>query len=163
MVGSKCGLVSHLKQLGIKCVFLHSIIHQEALCGKIVKMNQNMKRLLILSILFAEETKLKNRVFIAFLEEMDANYGKITLHFDIRWMSVGRCLQFFFFALRKEIFCFFKPRIWDKNSSGSYKIWDSYHHVADLTSHLHILNLKLQGKGQNISHLVGHIEEFRKN
>jgi hypothetical protein len=35
--------------------------------------------------------------------------------------------------------------------------------VADLTSHLHILNLKLQGKGQNISHLVGHIEEFRKN
>jgi hypothetical protein len=61
MVGSKTGLGGHLKQLGIKCVFLHCIIHQEALCDKIVKMNQNMKRLLILSILFAEETKLKNK------------------------------------------------------------------------------------------------------
>jgi len=34
--------------------------------------------------------------------------------------------------------------------------------LADLTSHLNVLNLKLQGKGQNISHLVGHIEGFRK-
>jgi hypothetical protein len=95
MVGSKTGLGGHLKQLGIKCVFLHSIIHEEALCGKIVKMNQNMKRLLILSILFAEETKLKkHRAFIAFLEEMDADYGKITLYFDIRWLSAGNVCSF---------------------------------------------------------------------
>jgi hypothetical protein len=43
MVGSKTGLVGHLKQMGIKCVFLHCIINQEALCGKIIKMNQTMK------------------------------------------------------------------------------------------------------------------------
>jgi hypothetical protein len=35
--------------------------------------------------------------------------------------------------------------------------------VADLTSHLNVPNLKLHGKGQNISHIVGHIEGFRKN
>jgi hypothetical protein len=28
MVGSKTGLVDHLTQLGVKCVFLHCIIHQ---------------------------------------------------------------------------------------------------------------------------------------
>jgi hypothetical protein len=34
MVGSKTGLVGHLKLLGVKCVFLHCIINQEAVCGK---------------------------------------------------------------------------------------------------------------------------------
>jgi hypothetical protein len=43
MVGSKTGLAVHLKQLGLKCAFLHCIIHQEALCGKIIKINQTMK------------------------------------------------------------------------------------------------------------------------
>jgi hypothetical protein len=34
--------------------------------------------------------------------------------------------------------------------------------LADLTSRLNVMNLKLEGKGQNISHLVGHAEGFRK-
>jgi hypothetical protein len=34
--------------------------------------------------------------------------------------------------------------------------------LADLTSLLNVLNLKLQGQGQNISHLVIHIEGFRQ-
>jgi hypothetical protein len=32
--------------------------------------------------------------------------------------------------------------------------------LANLVSHLSVLNLQLQGKGQTISHLVGHIEGF---
>jgi hypothetical protein len=35
--------------------------------------------------------------------------------------------------------------------------------LADLTFLLNIMNLKLQGKWENISHLAGHIEIFRKN
>jgi hypothetical protein len=34
--------------------------------------------------------------------------------------------------------------------------------IADLRSHYMSLNLKLQSKGQNISHLIGHIEGLRK-
>jgi hypothetical protein len=34
--------------------------------------------------------------------------------------------------------------------------------LVGLKSHLNALNLKLQDKGQNISHLVGHIKGFRK-
>ena len=30
-----------------------------------------------------------------------------------------------------------------------------------MTNHLDMLNLSLQGKGQSISHLVGHFESFR--
>jgi hypothetical protein len=35
MVESKTGLVGHLKQLGVKCVFLHCITYQKAPCGKL--------------------------------------------------------------------------------------------------------------------------------
>jgi hypothetical protein len=34
--------------------------------------------------------------------------------------------------------------------------------LAILTSHLSVLNFKWHGKGQNVSHLVGHIEGFHK-
>jgi hypothetical protein len=34
--------------------------------------------------------------------------------------------------------------------------------LANLTPHFNALNLKLQGKGQNTSHLVGHIKRFHK-
>jgi hypothetical protein len=43
MVGSNTGLVGHLKRLGVTCEHLHCTIHQKALCGKIIKMNQTMK------------------------------------------------------------------------------------------------------------------------
>jgi hypothetical protein len=60
MVGSKIILVGHLKQLGVKCAFLHCIIHQEALCGKLIKMNQTVEMVVNIVILFSEETKLKD-------------------------------------------------------------------------------------------------------
>jgi hypothetical protein len=40
-------------------------------------------------------------IFIAFLEELDADCGDIALHSDIRWLSEEKCLKFFFLALRK--------------------------------------------------------------
>jgi hypothetical protein len=39
VVGSKTALVGRLKRLGVRYVFLHCIIHQEVLCGKIIEMN----------------------------------------------------------------------------------------------------------------------------
>ena len=33
--------------------------------------------------------------------------------------------------------------------------------LRDMTNHLNVLNLNLQGKGQSISYLVGHVEGFR--
>jgi hypothetical protein len=107
MVGSKTRLVGHLKQVGVKCVFLHCVIHQEVLCGNIIKINQ-MKMAVNIIYLFCGRNKAqRHRAIITFFKEMDADYGDIPLHSDIRWFSVGKCLQhFFFFALRKEILLF---------------------------------------------------------
>jgi hypothetical protein len=40
------GIVGNLKQIGLKCFFIHWIIHQEALCGKFVKINKTMKKVI---------------------------------------------------------------------------------------------------------------------
>jgi hypothetical protein len=112
----------------VKYVFLHCIIHQEALCGKIIKINQTMKVVVnIVNLIRGGNKAQRHRAFITFLEEMDADYGDIPLHCDIRWLSAGKCSQLFFF-LRQEnkFFCFFNLRIWDKNSRGSYNTWDPY-------------------------------------
>jgi hypothetical protein len=45
-----------------------------------------------LSILLAEETKLKDTEDSLHLEEMDVDYGDIPLHSDIRYLSAGKCL-----------------------------------------------------------------------
>jgi hypothetical protein len=89
LVGSKTRLVGHLQQLGVKCVFLHCIIDQKALCG----MNQTMKIVVnIVNLIRGGNKAPRNRAFITFLEEMDADYGDISLHSDIRWLSAGKCL-----------------------------------------------------------------------
>jgi hypothetical protein len=90
--------------LGVKSVFLHCIIHQEALCGKIIKMNQTMKMVVnIVRLIRGGNKDQRHRAFIALLEEVDADCGDIPLHSDITWLSAGKCLQRSFFVLRKEI------------------------------------------------------------
>jgi hypothetical protein len=59
MVGSKTGLVGHLKQLRVKYAFLLCIIQQEALFSNIMKRISPWKWPLILSVLFAGK-KLKD-------------------------------------------------------------------------------------------------------
>uniref|UniRef100_A0A3P8SYK1 HAT C-terminal dimerisation domain-containing protein n=1 Tax=Amphiprion percula TaxID=161767 RepID=A0A3P8SYK1_AMPPE len=49
---------------------------------------------------------LNHRNFVAFLEEVNAAYGDLQMHTDIRWTSHGKCLERFF-ALRTELPCVF--------------------------------------------------------
>jgi hypothetical protein len=88
IIGSKTGLFDHLKMLGVKCVFLHCIIHQEALCGKIIKINPTMKMVVnTVNIIRGGNRAQRHRAFISFLEEMDADYGDSPLHSGIRRLS----------------------------------------------------------------------------
>ena len=43
MTGSNVGLVGLLKENGVDCITLHCIIHQEALCGKVLQMSDVMQ------------------------------------------------------------------------------------------------------------------------
>lgn len=166
MVGETIGLRGILQKKGVNCLKFHCIIHQEALCGKIVKISETMKIVTkITNMIRGGAKSLSHRKFRAFLEEMNSDYHDIPLHSEIRWLSAAKTLNHFY-ALRNEILMFLENEV--KNSSDmatKMKDINFLQHLAfmtDFTEHLNVLNLKLQTREQTISDLVSHIDGFYK-
>ncbi|KOC63536.1 General transcription factor II-I repeat domain-containing protein 2A [Habropoda laboriosa] len=108
MIRTKQGLRAILKENGVKCNMLHCIIHQENLCGKVIKLSSTMKTVTkIINMIRDGNKALSHCKFQSFLEEINATYGDINLYSEIRWLSAGKTLQRFF-SLRKEIPIFFR-------------------------------------------------------
>ncbi|CAH2003664.1 unnamed protein product [Acanthoscelides obtectus] len=107
----KCScIVRLLKQNSINCPMIHCIVHQESLCGKSLRQINVMKvAVKITNIVRRDNRALTHRKFRDFLAEVDATYGDLLLHTDVRRVSAGKCLQRFF-ALRKEIPIFLKMK-----------------------------------------------------
>ena len=96
MVGHKNGLVGLCKEKGMNCLFFHCIIHQEALCGKIIRLTETMKTVVnTVNLIRGGNKGHRHRAFIAFLENLEAEYGEISLYYEVRWLSAGNCLQQF--------------------------------------------------------------------
>ena len=97
---------------------------------------------------------------------MEADYEDVPLFSKIRWLSAGKTLKYFF-ALRKEILYFLQSETETTTKEYQIQLSDDKFigflaFLTDIINHLNMLNLKLQGKKQFISQLVGHIEGFRK-
>jgi hypothetical protein len=104
VTGNKVGLVGLLKENDADCITLHCIIHLAALCGKVLQMSGVMQSALSIVILIRCSNKSqRHRKFVAFLEEINAEFSDIPLHSSVRWLSAGKMLQHFF-ALQKAIF-----------------------------------------------------------
>ena len=106
----------------------------------------------------------RHHLFVSFLKELDAEFSDLPLYTSIRWLSAGKVLKHFF-GLRKEI-SFFEDRLMDSTNTfqaqlRSIEFLCGLAFLTDMTNHLNVLNLNLQGKEQTISHLVGHVEGFR--
>ncbi|KAF3837715.1 hypothetical protein F7725_009483, partial [Dissostichus mawsoni] len=107
---------------------------------------------------------LNHRKFIAFLDEVNAAYGDLQMHTEIRWMSRGKCLERFF-ALRAEIPVFLEDTIQCDTSAYCAKLRNTdflldMAFLADITSHLNHLNMRLQGRCQTVSDLYAHMNAF---
>ena len=86
------------------------------------------------------------------------------MYTNVRWLSAGKVLKHFF-GLRKDILSFlteelsathvYQTQLSDKNFLCKLAF------LIDITLHLNVLNLRFQGRNQNISHLVGHAETFK--
>ncbi|XP_076817402.1 general transcription factor II-I repeat domain-containing protein 2-like [Clavelina lepadiformis] len=167
MTGRKRGLVGILKDHGVNCPTLHCIIHQEALCAKVLQMSDVMLSVTnIVNIIKGGNRAQRHRKFIQFLKDVGAEYEDVPLFSKIRWLSAGKTLKHFF-SLRKEILNFLQNEIEGTTETYQIQLSDdkfigSLAFLTDISNHFNILNMKLQGKKQNISQLVGHIEGFRK-
>lgn len=89
---------------------------------------------------------------------MDAEYGHVLYHSDVRWLSRGSVLQRFY-SLRSEIDQFLeKGRPLHELSDPLWLVDLAF--LVDLTHHLNTLNKNLQGKEQLVSHLYAHMKAF---
>ena len=167
MTGHNKGLVGLLKKNGVDCITLHCIIHQEALCGKMLRMSDVMKTVVdIINLVRGGNKAHRHRRFITFLEELNAEFSDLPLYTNVRLLSAGKVLQHFF-GLRKEILLFLQTEQLGETQMYQTQLCDknflcNLAFLTDMTMHLNVLNLNLQGRNQTISHLVGHIEAFQR-
>ncbi|XP_050508033.1 general transcription factor II-I repeat domain-containing protein 2A-like [Diabrotica virgifera virgifera] len=166
MTGKKIGLVGLLRENGVTCPIIHCIIHQEALCGKSVKEDQVFQTVIkIVNMIRGGNRSLLHRQLKQFLVETEAEYGDLLMYNHVRWLSAGKCMERFF-AIRKEIPAFLNKYV----SSDTTELEEEFKDpeflrqlafITDLTNHLNMLNLSLQGRNQTVSDLIGMINGFR--
>ena len=93
MVGRTNGFIALCKQSESFPDILnyHCIIHQQALCGKILNMKEVMDVAMKI-VCSVRARSLQRRLFRAHLEETGAEHIDLLLHTDVRWLSRGKFL-----------------------------------------------------------------------
>ncbi|XP_023211754.1 general transcription factor II-I repeat domain-containing protein 2-like [Centruroides sculpturatus] len=164
MSGANNGVVGQIRKacegLGAPApIFLHCIIHQQALCVKYVNMSCVLKP--VVSVVnFIRSHALNHGQFRSFLEQIESKTGDLSYYTAVRWLSCVKVLLQFF-KLRNEINLFLA----EKNHpepllSNAEWLW-KLAFFADVVTHVNNLNLKLQGKNNLICNLFSQIKAFR--
>ena len=97
---------------------------------------------------------------------MDATYGDLLLHSDLRGLSSGKCLERFFFLMRNEILIFLSDYVKPYISTLEEQLQEreflkELAFLTDITGRLNDLNTKLQCKDQSVTSLFGTMNGFR--
>ncbi|XP_016407553.1 general transcription factor II-I repeat domain-containing protein 2-like [Sinocyclocheilus rhinocerous] len=162
MIGEQNGMASmvcnKVCESGGEAVKMHCIIHQEALCAKAIQMDDVMTTV-VKTINLIRSRALNHREFRAFLSDIDAEYGDVIYHSNVRWLSRGSALQWFY-SLRSEIDQFLKEKNLTLDQLNDPDWLADLAFLVDLTSHLNALNKSLQGKDQLISEMYAHLKSF---
>uniref|UniRef100_H2ZZS8 DUF4371 domain-containing protein n=1 Tax=Latimeria chalumnae TaxID=7897 RepID=H2ZZS8_LATCH len=147
MVGEANGFIGCLKKnIGDRAALLkqyHCIIHQEALCAKYLKFKEVME-FVVSTVNFIRARSLNHREFQSFLENINATYGDLLCHTEVRWLSRGNILKRFF-VLREEIKSFLQEKGRDISVMEDRDWIADLAFLTDVTGHLNDLNLRLQG------------------
>ncbi|XP_051999459.1 general transcription factor II-I repeat domain-containing protein 2 [Xyrauchen texanus] len=164
MTGDRKGMASmvcaKVKESGGEAFRMHCIIHQEALCAKTVQMGDVMNTV-VKTVNIIRARGLYHREFQAFLSDVDAEYGDVLYHSEVRWLSRGYVLQRFY-SLRSEIDQFMKEKGRPLHELSDPLWLADLAFLVDLTHHLNTLNKNLQGKEQLVPHLYAHMKAFRE-
>lgn len=164
MIGSKSGLIgrinSKMSELNLSPpIGIHCIVHQQALCGKVLDL-ENVMSIVVQIINFIRSHGLNHRQFQNFLSEIESEYKDVLYHNNVRWLSRGKILKRFFFLRHEiEIFLIEKNKQYTQLNDGEW-LWDLAI-LTDITHHLNLLNLKLQGKEKLVSTLFGSVKAFQ--
>lgn len=162
MVGSRSGLATlvgeKVQECGGKVSRYHCIIHQEQLCAKSIGL-KNVMQDVVKMVNSIRSKALNHRQFKTMLDEMDAQYGDVLYHQEVRWLSRGKVLKRFF-DLRGEIHDFLSSKGNNVDIFSDEKWLSDLAFLVDITALLNHLNLQLQGKDNLINQLADSIRAF---
>uniref|UniRef100_A0A5S6QF61 DUF4371 domain-containing protein n=1 Tax=Trichuris muris TaxID=70415 RepID=A0A5S6QF61_TRIMR len=97
MIGSQRCFIALLKQVVPDVVAIHCVIHREHLVAKGLgdRLNSSLQ-LVITAINKIKTNSLNDGLFRKLCEETDAEYNRLLLHTEVRWLSKGACLTRFY-------------------------------------------------------------------
>uniref|UniRef100_A0A8K9WVF7 SPIN-DOC-like zinc-finger domain-containing protein n=1 Tax=Oncorhynchus mykiss TaxID=8022 RepID=A0A8K9WVF7_ONCMY len=165
MCGHRSGLVAKIREkmqeenATGELTAYHCIIHQEALCGKALKMEHVMS-IITRTVNFIRAKGLNHRQFKAFLTELETEHGDLPYHTEVRWLSQGKVLQRCF-ELREEICLFLDSKGKDTTQLRDEMFLCEMAFLCDITSHLNAINLQLQGRDRVISDMYSTVKAFK--
>ncbi|XP_076135597.1 general transcription factor II-I repeat domain-containing protein 2, partial [Alosa pseudoharengus] len=165
MCGHRSGLVARIRErmrdenVTGELTAYHCIIHQESLCGKALKI-EHVLSILTRAVNFIRAKGLNHRQFKALLDELDTEHGDLPYHTNVRWLSQGKVLQRCF-ELHEEICLFMESKGKDTTKLRDETFVCEMEFLCDITSHLNVLNLQLQGWGHVISDMYSTVKAFK--
>jgi hypothetical protein len=115
----------------------------------------------IKTVNFIRASALNHREFLAFLEEGENEYGEITDHTNVRWLSRGSVLERFFDLLNETKLFMEKGRNIEEMNDERWITDLAF--LVDETGNLNNLNKELQGKDKLIADKYNNIKVFKVN
>lgn len=151
-------MCAKVKETRGEAVQMHCIVHQEALCARTVHLG-NVTNTVVKTVNIIRGRGLYHREFQAFLSDVDAEYGDVLHHSDVRWLSRGAVLKGFD-SLRSEIDQFLKEKDRHLHELND-RLWlADLAFLVDLIDHLTTPNKSQQGKEQLVPQLYAHMKAF---
>ncbi|XP_037129559.1 general transcription factor II-I repeat domain-containing protein 2A-like [Syngnathus acus] len=165
MTGRRNGFVAlvqrKLEEEGVEdAIALHCIIHQQALCSKIMRFGNVMSDVVRI-INHIRSRALKHRQFRDFLAEIESEYEDVLYFTEVRWLSRGKVLKRFF-ELRAEVKAFMEKDGMTVPVLNDPECLRDLAFLVDVTQELNVLNKKLQGQDQLVSAAYDNVRAFSK-
>ncbi|KAJ4924388.1 hypothetical protein JOQ06_000628, partial [Pogonophryne albipinna] len=162
MTGRVKGFVNKVRQVNPDVQITHCMLHREALVAK--AMPPDLTAVLeqaVKIVNYIKSRPLKSRLFSTLCNEMGAEHHGLLLHTEVRWLSWGKVLSRVY-ELRDELVAFANEHdLPYKEHMDDESWWVKLAYLADIFSHLNDLNIRMQGKNENILTATDKLNGFR--